>query len=324
MNYKPKMKRFAKIIIILFVLLAIIWSATYFFIIKTISNEIRAQSNIQCEQLNIKGFPLNFEISCKNTKFIDGDATFILAKINIKYSLLKPLTIQINATSPLKYSNAFFASKQELRFSSLDAQIIFNGWQLKLAKIKGEKFEYVDLLFGETLIASADNFEINILDNEKDFDPKTNLTSANISISTNGFDFYNFTIKQGQLDFEAVISKLPTDIRIFGNENIRSLLHQWQQAQGEILLKQFSAKDISKNINISGKARLDNVGNINGEFAINSTNIVELIAPNFPSDMQPLIFGSQNDDNSYSQNIIIKDGTIYSGLLPIGQMPALL
>lgn len=323
------MKRFAIIFSIVILLLAIIFSGAYFFASKIIKQEVAKlseiensyQPNVKCKNFDINGFPFKFNITCQQAIIIDGDARFEIENIKVKYAFFSPLKAQIIATSPLKYSNEFFASKQEFRWENLKSEIALNGWRLRLATLAVSKFEFVDLLFGENIIASSDAFEINIYDDGKTFDATNNLTSAELTIMSDGFNFNNFDIKKAQLLLKATISKLPADIRLWRSEEI---LRQWQMQQGEVLLNQLSASDISKQIDISGKAYLDNFGFLTGEFEIGSKNIVEILAPNFPVEMQPLIFGSQDDDGSYSQNIIFRDGNIYSGLLPIGQIPSLL
>ncbi len=329
MNYKLYMKRFAIILIIVILLLAIIFSGAYFFASKTIKQEFAKlsgiensyQPNVKCNKLEIDGFPFKFNITCQQAIIIDGDARFEIENIEIKYSFFSPMRAQISATSPLKYSNEFFASKQEFRWDTLKSDIALNGWKLKLATLDVSKFEFVDLLFGENIIASSDAFKIIIYDEGLDYDPIKNLTNVKLNITGKKIDFKNFDIESGELALNVTISRLPADIRLWGSEEI---LRQWQMQQGEILLKQLSASDFSKQIDIYGKAHLDSFGFLTGEFEIDSKNIVELIAPNFPVEMQPIIFGSKDENGSYSQSIIFKNGNIYSGLLPIGQIPALL
>ncbi len=339
MRNKLIMKRFAIILLIPLIIIALLWSGVWFFAsnflvknylqnnvlnakmgkIKNIEDEF--QDKINCAQIKVKGFPFSFNIECENGQFIDGDKNFQLANLTIKYSFFSPLKAKIIAKSPLSYSNAFFASKQEFRWTNLTINIALNGWHLQNIKIKGEDFAYIDKLFGEYLILDAKNIDIFMANDGESSSTSNILNKIDITANIDEINLANFQIENAQLLLNAQITNLETDIRAWANN---ALIKKWQQNNGKLIISQFTGKEENKEFSVKGNIGLDENGYLSGALAINSNNIVELIAPNFPPDIQPIIFGSQNENGSYSQNINLRDGTIYSGLFPIGQLAPLL
>ncbi len=321
------MKRFVYFFLSAVIIIAGSWSGFYFFVSSKIKQQIENLANynqeakISCDKFYISGFPFKFIAHCQKAKLIDGDIEFTLEKLQAQYFIFSPMSIKINAFSPLNYYNEFFASRQKLSWDEFSANIALSGWKLKNADINAANINYVDLLIGENLILKANNIAFSLSGKEGEFDKEKQLISPILSGKISGFNFKNLYIDNGNLDLRAKFTNLPSDIRQWGNEEI---LRLWQQNQGQIIFEKFYGKDNEKEINIKGKIGLDEYGFLSGALAIKSQNIVELIAPNFREEIQPIIFGSQNEDGSYFQNINFKDGKIYSGLMPIGQLPPLL
>ena len=313
------MKRFAFLIIIVF-LLVLIWSGAWFFAASLIKNQVASLNNpnnqitLSCKEFKVSGFPFKLNNICKSANIIDGDKQFQIAQINTIISAFSPTKININAISPFKYSNAFFASEQELRFSEFKITASTSWLKFNQLKISIKNLQYLDLLIGEEKIADVENFNFDLSNASN----KKNTFDLNIKLD--GLHVNLFNILDGQGILEAEINAMPDDIRLFADQKF---FQNWQRANGQITLDEFKGQDKNSNFNIIGEIGLNERGFANGNFTIKSSGIIEQISQNIDPQMRPVFFGSQKEDGSFEQDIKIKNGTIYRGLFPLGNLPSL-
>ncbi len=319
------MKRIIFKIFIIVIFIAIIWSAIWAFAAFKIKAEMANLANpinseqaiISCDNFSVKGFPFKLDMNCKNGIYINGDDRVTLANINTSIFLPLPIKVKIIATSPLNYSNAFFASEQELSWSEFVANISIKFFRFEKFQLNMKNIKYIDLLIGENLIARANNLTIDLSDNQDKYDKASSTASVDLNVNSENLDISVANINEAKLQLFAEISSLPDDIRQFTNPDF---LYAWQQANGQINLLSFDASDKSSEIKISGNIRLENNGYLNGKFAINSNGVIEQISHIVPQGMVPIIFGSPKENGSYQQNIRIREGVVYSGIVPITKL----
>ncbi len=281
---------------------------------NTVNSE---QAIISCDNFSVKGFPFGFDINCQNGIYVNGDDRITLAKINASISLLLPAKIKIIATSPLNYSNAFFASEQELRWSEFEANISTNLFRFEKFQLDMKNIKYIDLLIDENIIASANNLTIDLRDNQDKYDKSNSIASVDLSVNSENLNINAANISEAKLQLLVNISGLPDDIRQLLNPDF---LYVWQQANGQVEVLNLNGSAKNEEIKISGIIGLENDGLLNGKFAINSNGIVEQVSHIVPQGMEPIIFGSQKDDGFYQQKITIKHGVVYSGIMPITKL----
>jgi len=318
------MKRFAFIFITL-IIAVLLWAGIWFFASSAIKREIGNlatpsdlnQPTITCEQISTSGFPFSMQVDCKNLTLKNADANFTLANLNAKIAFAYPIKIDVNTQSPLHYSNAFFASEQELRFKSFDLEILLNGLKLNKIALTAEQIQYIDLLLGEDQLAKIDNFSAHIFANKN---KKNSLTSFDIIIKSDEADIAIVNIEQARFIFEAQIFGIENNIIKFTDPNI---LKKWQQADGRFDIIRFEGDDKKSKFEIEGNFSLAPTGHINGKFTLQSNGIIEQFSQNIDPKMQPIFFGTKSSDGSYQQNIKIKNGTVYSGILPLTKLAPL-
>jgi len=127
-----------------------------------------------------------------------------------------------------------------------------------------------------------------------------------------------FDINAGKATLESDISNLPDDVRTYGDAD---LVKRWQAAGGKFTLKALKADDGDTHLDAAGEAALDAGGRVNGNVKLNSRGVVERLGPVLPEQYKGLIVGGQAADGSYSQNVNIAAGIVFSGLVPMGMIP---
>jgi hypothetical protein len=99
------------------------------------------------------------------------------------------------------------------------------------------------------------------------------------------------------------------------------LVRRWQAAGGKFTLKELTGDDGKTHFEATGELALDAQGRLNGSVKLNSNGVVERLGPVIPEQYRGLIVGGQATDGSYSQNINIAAGIVFSGLVPMGMIP---
>lgn len=326
-TYKGFMKRFV-ILAGVIVLAIVAWSGAWLYFSRQISNEIAAMANpvdpslpaLQCDKFSVGGFPFQFAGRCVGVTLQSGDKTVTLEQIEAIALVYRPTHIVAFMEGPLKYSDAFFGTEQEARWSKLKASLRLDKGQLIRASLTGTDMQYFDLLIGETLIAGTENIEAHILDVPEKANPEQFRATLALFLSTNGTEAPGLSLAGGRATLEAEISQLPQDVGLWAHPEIARL---WQVGGGELTLSRFEGDTADTNFLVSGSVNLDGNGQVNGKFAIETTGLVEQFSYLLTPELRPLILGAPREDGSYAQNITARQGTIYSGLVPIGQLPPL-
>jgi hypothetical protein len=321
------MKRF-RILFSVVLLITAGWSGIWLFVAGQIETQRHLLANpadptaptVTCGVFSVSGFPFQFAARCSDMVAIDGDVTLTLGQVEFIVLAYRPTHAIAFFQGPLQYSNAFFGTRQEVRWSKLEASVRLNGWQMVRTSLQGENIGYFDTLIGEQLLTRAKKFDLHLLDIPERYDADRSSGSLAAFSSAETLDAPPYTIEGGRFTFEAELSQVPDDIRQWTNPNLARL---WQSAGGQLKLNRLEADDEMSAINLSGEISLDPAGNPNGSIIVNSTGVVDRLGTLVAPEMQPLFFGKQKPDGTYQQNLTLRAGALYTGIIPILQLPPL-
>lgn len=315
------MKRIIALLSII-IILAIGWTGVWLFAASQITAQtalLATPANdttptITCDEFSVTGFPFRFDATCKNAVIDGNDATISFAQLKATILVYRPTHILAFLEGPLRYSDAFFGTEQELRWTKLEASLRLDGWRLARTSIHGENLEYFDVLLGETLMAKTPLIEMHLLDVPEKHNTDTSLATLAAFARATDTSIPGYNITSGRLTLEAEISQLPDDIRSWANP---ALLRRWQAAGGQVALTRLEADDDTTSMNISGDVSLSDNGEIQGDMMFASSGLAERFGTLIPPTMRRVIFGNPQDDGSFQQVLTIRGGVVFVGVAPL-------
>lgn len=316
-----------RIISLLAIVLVVVvgWTGVWLFAANLISRQAdllmagtgSGSPSVACASFSVTGFPFRFDATCRDASLVDGDARFTLPEIKVTVLVYRPTHAIAFFKGPLHYSNAFFGSEQQLRWSQLQASVRLNGWRLARASVQAEDVSFLDTLIGDNLLASTPMLEFHILDMPEKHDADAGRAQLAVFARSEELTAPPLTIADGRATLEAEISQIPDDVRLWGDPQI---LRRWQSAAGRIFLNQLEADTKDTQINIVGEFSLTTIGKPEGDLTFKSSGLAERFGDRIPPTMRPLVFGNIGDDGSYTQKLSIREGIIFAGPAPLAQI----
>jgi len=275
---------------------------------------------VVCEDFRISGYPFGFDATCRGATIQTGDLTITAGVVQAAAEVYRPTHVIAFAESPVTFDDAFTGSRSRLDFDSAQASARLDGWRIGRVSVVVDAPAWTETLIGDRLLAQASRLEAHLLDMPEQHDAEAGLASLAQYVAVEGVNAPGADIADGRATFEAEITNLPDDVRLYGDAD---LLRRWQAANGRFNLVGLRGDDGGNFFTATGHLALDSAGRPEGQLQLSSRGVVERLGPMFPEQYRQWILGTQAADGSYSQTLNIAAGMVFSGLVPTGVIPPL-
>ncbi len=315
------MNRFISLIILIFVIVAG-WTGAWFYAAKRIKDEARtyiahsqqSQIKINCENFDVAGYPFRFDVTCTNLTLDNLDLSITLPSFQATVLVYRPTHLLLFANGPARFHDSFSGSRRELKWNSLRASLRTNGWELTRLSLEADQIELVDLLIGETQIAKVEHMESHLLKDEQNISQIPNLINVLALAKIEQVAAPEFQITNAQVLFEASLSALPDDVRLWSPAIIAA---NWHQNETGIDVTKFEGHDDISSFSIVGSTTTTAQAMASGNFDFSSTNLAQRFEQFMDPTSQQVIFGNQSDDGTRYQSYSLVHGVLLAGNFPI-------
>lgn len=312
--------------IVLLVVLA--WTGGWFFIAGQIRQQVemlaladgQTTPQLQCGTLDVGGFPFRFDIDCSAASLVSGDLLVEIPGIRASAMVYRPNHILASAVGPAEISDAFSGLRQDIGWNTLEASLRLENWRIARLSLLADDLAWTDRLFGETLIASAPQVELHLLDIAEQHAPETGRAALAGYLRAQDVAAPGIDLSPTNAEIELEMTALPDDIRNWG---MVPFLPDWQQAGGKLRIVGIRANDGSADLNATGELSLDAQGYPNGTIAVDSLGVAERIGPYLEEPWRTLVLGVPGADGRHANQLTFAGGGLSSGLVPIAAVPPL-
>jgi len=315
------MNRF--LFLMIFIILVVAgWSGAWIYGSKRINTEVESYfastansaQKVDCEQFVVAGFPFRFDITCTNLSINNQDVRLQIPEIQVSVLAYRPTHALVFAIGPAIIEDSFSGSKRQVNWQGLKASIRTNGWALARISIEGTNIELIDNVLGQTLIASAGQINMHLLDDPDAYDVEKNLAVLGAFATLEEINVPEFSITNASIQAQAMINSMPDDIRLW---TLANLAQNWFENQTGIDILKFEGRDESSDFAIIGKLSTTAQAMPNGDFDFTSKNLAERFSPFLDQTSQDVVFGMQSEDGSNYQSYSIRHGVVMAGNLPL-------
>lgn len=322
------MKRFVTFAVVLLLVAGVGWSVAWFYVANEVEAAVAALADadgitaprLTCGTLAVEGFPFRLDVDCDGAELLSQDVTYSLPAVAVRYSVFRPNAASVSADAPMAIVDAFTGSHQRLDFSELTAAVQLAGWRVGHVSIDAADLRLLSVLGGEQLIAEVASADIDLLDISEAHDPEAGTAAIAAVAELSGATAPGIALEEAASTLQAEVYGLPDDIRRFADPGLAASL----AARGaELRLVELSGADVQGQIESSGTITLDEQSLPQGQINVVSTGVVERIRPYLPPEWQALILGGAAPDGSYRQTLSLRNGVVFSGLIPIATLPPL-
>lgn len=315
------MNRFLSLII--FVAIVVIgWTAAWFFAAEKIQDEARTffagskntQQQVNCEGLDVDGFPFRFDVTCTEFSISDLDLLIKIPEIKATILVYRPTHLLAFAQGPLTFDDSFSGSKREIQWDSFKASFRTNGWALARASIEAANVKLFDNLIGQVMIAGVQNAQMHLLTDEETAENETELMQLFALAKLENATAPEFDVANANLNFEATLNAMPDDLRQWTPAIIAK---NWFETQTGVQVQKLTGEDDKSNFSIIGEFTTTAQAMLSGNFDFFSTDF----ALRFDTFLEPtavqVLFGSKGEDGSHYQSYSLVHGVLLAGNLPI-------
>lgn len=318
------------ILIALFIV--VLYTAGWFYLASVAKDRVRTelakvaaqQETLECQSLSARGYPFSMYISCSGFNFRDKNQSLNVATsaVDVGASIFSFLTVQTKLTGPAAIAMTG-ADPVKADWDNLRASAYINGRSpqdislsadnLRLQSVKADKNETAPAL---SLLGLQ--FDLNSLE-----DPlKLKMTYDDLRITGNP-SFEALPELDGLIDIASDLS-----LAAFKEPDANGSLLRGKSLQlNQVLFLLPSGASLS----ISGPASVDDEGLTNAELKIRLTNLpalgqtLQTAFPDQAKNIHTVVFalGSMPKDESGATivPVLIKEGKITAGFIPLGRMP---
>lgn len=318
------MKRFV-ILIALVLIVALGWSAGWFYISTLIKSEISsmadAEPSIECGETRISGFPFRFDIRCETALIVQADRTFSLPEIRVSALVYRPTHLQLFFASPLQVDDAFLGTSTQWQWQDARASVRLDGWSLARASMVADNVVAADTLLDETLLFETVRFEAHLIDAPQAA-PIDGQQNVNLFVRLDQSHLPGLDVNSADALVEGRITNLPNDVRQWGTAQFFS---RWRQANGGIEIADASLTSPSLSLKANGSGQITNEGFVDADATMVSTGLVERLRStvDLPPMVLAMIAGTKINETDYQQTISISDGIVSISGVPMFQLAPL-
>jgi hypothetical protein len=322
------MKRITIFGIVIFIIVGL-WSAAWIYASGLIRQNLTALADadgqsspkLTCEQLDIGGFPLYFDVNCTSLAITSGDLNATVGDVKASVLVYDPWHAVAFITGPLIVSDAFTGSRQQLDWKSLQASARLKDWRIGRISLVGQELALADIVGDRVPLGTAGHAELHRIDAPAQYDAAKHLAALQLYATVSDLNAPGPGIAAGKSTFEGVLTGLPDDVRTYGEPD---LLQRWQAAGGKLQLVGFKGSDgDATSFEVTGNLALDAAFKPAGQLNLSSKGLVERFGTLVPEQWRGLVLGAPAADGSYHQVLNLTNGMAFAGLLPLGALPAI-
>lgn len=310
-------------------LVAAAWTGTWYFFAGQLRQQIEllafadgeSSPQLVCETLDVSGYPFRFDVDCANAALVSGDLLVEIPGLRASVMVYRPNHILASALGPAQVSDAFTGHRSAVEWGTLEGSLRIESWRIARLSVIGDTLRWTDRLVGNDLIASAPHVEFHLLDMPEAHVPERGLAALAGFMRAEKLAMPGLAIADADIEVEAEMTALPDDIRNLGSA---PFLPAWQRDNGLLRIVGVRARDASADLVAHGEISLDAGGYPTGSISVDSAGLAERIAPLIEEPWRTLVLGMPGPDGRHKNQINLREGVVYSGLLPISGVPSLL
>lgn len=304
------------------------WTGGWFFLAGQVRQNIEAQAladgiespRVTCGSLRVSGFPFRFDVDCSDATILSGDIEAQVPGIRASVMVYRPTHFLASAKGPATVTDAFTGMRNEIAWSGLEASLRVWNWRIERLSIVGHDVAWSDTLVGNSVIARATQLEAHLLDVPEQHDSTRHIATLAGYMSTKALAYPGLTLADTNADVELELSGLPDDIRNWEDPQLPLV---WQRSGGQLKIVSIRGSDGQSTLDAEGTLGLDAAGNVDGSIAVASNGVAERIGPYLEEPVRTLVLGNPTADGSYKNLLNFKAGALFSGMIPIAQIPPL-
>lgn len=314
------MKRFVIVIGAIGVVCAI-WFGGWLFVADRIEGEIAAlaandgvtEPRLDCESLEVRGFPYRFAPRCEGPVITVGDLDIELAMVQGTALFYRPSHIQIFADGPARLTDAFSGASQELRWDDVHASLRFTDGRIARFSAIAENLVYADMLVGEDILGTAGGAELHLIDASAPDAVETEGAVLDLFARIEDLTIPAEEISNGVAILDARLTGVP-EMALWGHPD---LLRIWQMADGGLEVRELDASAEGLSVSGAGAVMLTETGRLSGRASLSSTGLVERFGELADDPVAAMLIGQPDADGAYSQTVSLRNGVVTVGIIPV-------
>jgi hypothetical protein len=319
-----------RIIILGSVVIAVIvlWSAGWLVAANVVRDTVLAQAQadgvasprVTCGTLNVGGYPFRFDVDCVEAQIVSGDMVADVPGVRASVRVYAPTHLLLSARGPIEISDSFTGTRQAVAFSGLEASGRLDNWRIARVSVSGKDLVWSDRLFGDQVIAQAPLLELHVFDIPEQHDVERHLAALAGYVRAQGLQWPGLTLADANAELQLELTGLPDDVR---NWSDPALLPTMAANGSALRIVDIHATDGESVLDADGNLALTPQGTLDGQVNISSTGVAERVGPLIEEPWRTLVIGTPAADGTHTNQLNIRQGAVFSGLIPIGQVPPL-
>ncbi|HWD14916.1 DUF2125 domain-containing protein [Pseudochrobactrum sp. sp1633] len=320
--------------IIIALILVVLYTAGWFYLASMAKERVRTElasaagqeETLDCQSLSARGYPFSLYVSCSGVNYRDKNQTFNIASsaVDVGASVFSFRTVQTQLTGPAAIALSG-ADPVKADWGKLTASVRMNGRSPQDISLTSENLLLQTVKTNNTEAAPALSllglqFDLNSVDEPL----KIKMTFDDLRV-TGDKALSALPELDGMLDITS-----PASLASFKepDENGSVLRGKSLQLNQMLFLLPSGAS-----VSISGPASVDSQGLANADLKIRLTNpaaigtVLQAAFPDQAKNINTVVFalGSMPKDETGATivPVIVKEGKISAGFIPLGRMPLL-
>lgn len=318
--------------IFIFLIIVVLYTIGWFYLASVakdrVRNELAQQGDtITCQNLSARGYPFSLYISCKGITYSAPQhlVNFAANTLDIGTSIFSPHRVQARLTSPATLA-AGNSGALKAEWKQLHTSARINGHSARNISLKAEDLHIQEIISGDdTRMASGIDlaglqFDLNAI--EEPLQIKTTFDKLRLTGNT---PLTAIPELDGLIDISS-----PFSLASFSKYNDQDSRLRGKSIQLNQLLLLLPT---GANISISGPLSVDEEGLANADLKIRLTNpatigaVLQAAFPDQGKNINTAVFAlasmPKDEAGATIVPVIIKNGKISAGFIPLGRLPRL-
>ena len=323
------MSKLLKWIVIVVVILAVIYTAGWFFLARTVKARIftllegqgKADVVLACGDVNYKGFPLDFGFSCDEMHVRDRSSGMVLdtPQLSAEAPVYSPWTVFTTVTGPVSLESGTGALLRT-EFDGLDGKLVYRGGAPRLVSfdLSGLVARFSDPAEQQGTL-TTERAQALVRNNDGDLDVALTLTNAVLRPQNGGnaLDPVSLSLLATVDDGGPMLDKRLTLQDLRGKSGLLN--------EATIIVGESDSR-----LALSGRFSFDKEGYLDGRFSFELTGIeivakaIELAYPpaaNAVATISGLVKTFTGGKRSITMDVRVSHGRASMGLIPLGKIP---
>jgi hypothetical protein len=322
------LRKLVGIVVLLLVLAAVGWTAAWFGLASVVRGNVEALAaadgvtnpRVTCASLDIGGYPVRFDVACVDAQVTSGDLTAAVPAL--RASIVAPAITSVSGevTGPVELADAFTGMRNQLTWSTLDFSGRLDGLRLGELALRGRDIMWTDQLLGETTIAMVQQADMTLFDVPEQHDGGRGTATLAGYVQAVDLIAPALMLDDTHAEMELELTGVPDDVRRWDE----TLLQRMAAAGSRLRLISVHGNDPQSELDAQGEVMLTEAGLLEGQINIASTGVAERVGTMLAEPWRTLVLGVPDADGSHQNQLNFRGGAVFSGLVPIGQVPPLL